>query len=303
MLDFRIKTFLEVCKLRSYTKAAEALCITQPAVTQHIKYLEQYYGGRLFEYAGRKIELTRNGKLLYQAAITMAADEEKIRKRLLLAEEGKTEFYFGSTLTIGEFVLPNVLADFIRNNQDTSISMIVDNTSVLLKKVTDGEIDFAFIEGYFHKEEYDYRLFQKDRFIAVTADAKRASKEVELEELLSDTIIVREDGSGTREILERVLNENNRTIHNFRRVIEIGNISAIKQFVKSGCGISFLYESAVKQELKTKELFEIPIKNHKISREFNFVMLKNSLYAEEYYRFFEKLKEQEGAEKKENEHV
>ncbi|MBE5960783.1 MAG: LysR family transcriptional regulator [Lachnospiraceae bacterium] len=291
MLDFRIKTFLEVCKLRSYTKAAETLCITQPAVTQHIKYLEQYYGGRLFEYVGRKIELTKNGKLLYQAALTMAADEEKIRKHLLLEEEGKKEFHFGSTLTIGEFVLPDLLAPFIRNNQDTSLSMIVDNTSVLLKKVRDGEIDFAFIEGYFHKEEYDYCLFQKDRFIAVTADVTRSYEESELEELLADTIIVRENGSGTREILERVLNENNRTIYNFKRVIEIGNVSAIKHFVKSGCGITFLYESAVRQELREKKLFEIPLKNHKISREFNFVMLKNSLYKEEYYRFFEKLKE------------
>ncbi len=290
MLDFRIKTFLEVCKQRSYTKAADALCITQPAVTQHIKYLEQYYGGRLFEYAGRRIELTRNGKLLYQAVLTMAADEEKIRKHLLLAEEGKKEFHFGSTLTIGEFVLPELLASFIGRNQDVSLSMIVDNTSVLLKKIRDGEIDFAFIEGHFHKEEYDYRLFQKDRFIAVTADKSRFQKEMELEELLSETIIAREEGSGTREILERVLNEDNRTIHNFRRVIEIGNISAIKHFVKSGCGITFLFESAVKAEIEAGELFEISLKNQNISREFNFVMLKNSLYEEEYSRFFNSLK-------------
>lgn len=292
MLDFRVMTFLELCNQKNYTKTAEVLNMTQPAVTQHIQYLEREYGKKLFTHKGKKLSLTEAGKLLQQSARTMAADAESIKRQMQQTEQNHRQWRFGATLTVGEYVLPPALAKYLKKDANVSIFMTVENTVTLLAMLEKGEIDFALLEGYFDKQEYDYMLFMQDDFIGVSAPNFFENTEgLTLEEVVQKPLVVREKGSGTREIFERVLHEHNMSIDHFPLPYQIGNMQAIKYLVQVGCGITFLYRSAVAKELKEGSLVEIPIVDFKLQREYNLVTLKNSLFSEQYKSFAEFLRD------------
>ena len=245
MLDFRIYTFLEVCKYMNFTKAAEALHITQPAVSQHIRYIEEYYQTRLFTFQGKKPVLTEAGEYLLHAFTTLSHDQVYLKEQLLSMQKKKPALIFGATLTIGEYVMPRFLIEYQTRHPDTVLTMITANTHELLDRISDGEIDFAIVEGYFDKTQYDYLTFSSEPYIAVAGtplfeDCRPRS----LSELLDQKLIVREPGSGTREILEKHLEARNLSIHDFSGVSEIGNIPALKAVVSAGLGITFLYRSA-----------------------------------------------------------
>lgn len=286
MQDFRMETFLTVCRLLNYTKAAEALHITQPAVSQHIRFLEGYYGVKLFCYEGKKLSLTKAGVLLRNAATTMKHDELILREHLKTGE--RLEFVFGATLTIGDFVLPEKLARYLEKKPEAKIRMLVDNTETLLTKINTGELDFAVIEGYFHKAEFDYKVYSRELYVAVCSAFSpftRAPRTVS--DLFSQRIILREPGSGTREIFERYLEGRNYSVHDFRRSMEVGSISAIKSLVAAGCGITFLYEAAARRELEDGTLRRIPLTDFQVYNNFTLVWRKNSIFDERYLKIFE----------------
>ena len=286
MLDYRLKTFLELCKTMNYTEAGVNLHMTQPAVSQHIKYLEEYYGTRLFLYENRRLSLTEKGRQLYNFSRGLKASGDKIRENLQKIEEEK-QLRFGATLTIGEYLMPKVLIEYYKRNQGTKISMMVSNTEKLLESLKRGDIDFALIEGYFNKGEYESLIFSKEEFVAIASlDVEEGSF---LKDYYGENIIVREKGSGTREILEHFLYERNSSLKNFRDIVEIGNMKAIKEMVKNKLGISFMYKAAVIKELDRGDLKLIDLEDGPIEKEFNFVFLKNSLYREEYLNFYREL--------------
>ena len=285
MLDFRINTFLTVCEYMNFTKAAEILCITQPAVSQHIKYLENTYSAKLFEYEGKKIKLTKAGELLCQTSITMKHDEEYLKGKIKEEQLGNTSIKFGATLTIGEFILPSKLCDYFNNNKNKNmkITMIVENTKELLHKLEHGEIDFALVEGYFTKSEYNYVVYSKENYICVVGKDYKFKKQPNiLEDLLEETWIVREKGSGTRDILEKNLEEQNLSVNDFEKVIEIGNINSIKYLVKNNNGITTLYEAAVKDELESGTLQKVEVSDLQKNHNFYFIWRKNSAFEELY---------------------
>ncbi|RII33059.1 LysR family transcriptional regulator [Clostridium chromiireducens] len=287
MLDFRIDTFLTVCEYMNFTKAAEILCITQPAVSQHIKYLEKAYESKLFEYEGKKIKLTKSGEILYQTAITMKHDEKFLKEKIDEEKLGVKNLKFGATLTIGEFILPLKLHNYLNKNNNMNINMVVGNTKELLKKLEHGEIDFALVEGYFIKSEYDYVIYSKERYICVAGkDYKFKEQPKVLEDLLRETLIVREKGSGTRDIFERNLEEQNLTIKDFNKVIEIGNINTIKSLVKNNNGITAIYEAAVKEELEDGSLQKVEIEDLQRKHCFYFIWRKNSAFEDLYREIF-----------------
>ena len=284
MLDFRIKTFLTVCEYMNFTKSAEILCITQPGVSQHIKYLEKTYDTKFFEYEGKKIKLTKSGKMFYRAASTMKHDEEFLKEKIKQEKLRITHLKFGATLTIGEFILPPKVHNYLNKNDNINITMIVGNTEELLYKLQHGEIDFALVEGYFVKSDYDYVVYSKENYICVASKNYKFKKEPHvLEDLLKETLIVREKGSGTRDIFEKNLERQNLTTNDFRKVIEIGNINAIKQLVKNNNGITSLYEIAVKDELENGTLKQIEVDDLQKNHNFYFIWRKNSAF-ENLYR-------------------
>ena len=167
MFDFRIHTFLTLCHTKNYTKAAELLHITQPAVTGHIKYLEQQYQIKLFSYHGKILTLTPQGRAFQKLATTMQSDIAKALYHIQHLEDTKVKLNFGTTLTISEYTMPKLLKAYIKQYPHHEICMYTDNTQNLLMKLNEGHIDFALIEGYFNKSEYIYRLLSEEPFIAV----------------------------------------------------------------------------------------------------------------------------------------
>lgn len=292
MLDFRHETFLALCRIRSYTKTAEALHLTQPAVTQHIKALEAHYGNRLFAYAGKTLTLTEHGKLLYKFASTVASDTgilaEMLRKKALT----DPPLQFGATLSIGQYVMPNILEQVLSSKPNTAVSMLVENTQHLLEELDRGKIQFALIEGLFDKAAYHSELFAMEPFIGVCSKNAPFTKEaLSFEELTKQNLIVREKGSGTREIFEHLLEKHNMSITNFSKVTEIGNMEVIKQLVKSGLGITFLYKAAAKKELIQGEMKQLKIAGLDTCYEFNFVFPQNSQHASNFLAWLHTFKE------------
>ncbi|KAE9633444.1 LysR family transcriptional regulator [Defluviitalea raffinosedens] len=289
LLDIRVDTFLSVCKNKSYTKAAEALNITQPAVTQHIQFLERHYGCKFFEYVNRGLKLTEEGELFYKHILqAKGSDQFIIRKLEEIGQEKKT-LSFAATMTIGEFTLAPVLSDFVKTFSDYDITMYVDNTKTVLKMLMEGKILFAIVEGLFNKAEYETQLYKMSNFILVaSAEDPIASKEgIYLDDLKDQTIIIREKGSGSREVLERGLFDRNYTLGSFKKIIEIGNVNVAKALIKSRVGLGFMYEDAVKEEIKKGELMEVKLKDFALRREFNFVCMKNEIIKDEVKKFWD----------------
>ncbi len=287
MLDFRLDTFLALCELGSYTRTAARLHITQPAVTQHIQHIEKHFGCLLFARKGRSLSLTPAGKRLYDFALTMRADSGKIRELLAKDDPEERPMRFGATLSIGEYVLPPILAELLRADPSLHPTMFVSNTRNLLTMLREGKIDFAFLEGIFDKGEYHSQVFSRERFVPVcAANSPLAKGKTAFADLVRHRLILREKGSGTRDIFEQLLTENNMRLHHFPRICEVGNMSAIKQLVAADAGITFLYRVAARKELDRGELRNIDVEGVDTVREFNFVFLKESLHAAGYQKWF-----------------
>ncbi len=276
MLDNRLETFLTLCETCNYTKTANKLSMTQPAVTQHIQFLENYYQVILISGKGKNFSLTKEGEALQQYVKTLKANSDRILPLVHRIKNQVKPLNFGATLTIGEYTIPPILYQMLKEDSETSISMFVENTHVLLKMLWEGKIDFALLEGHFNQNEFEFKLISNEEFIGVCSpENKIASITNDLQELLEQNLILREPGSGTRDILEQALYNQNLNSKDFKRKIEIGNMNVIKELCHKNIGITFMYREAVKKELSKGYLKEIPIRDFKISHPFNFVYLKN----------------------------
>lgn len=282
MLDYRAYTFLEVCRQRSYTRAAEELHISQPAVSQHIRQLEQQYGCALFAKAGRGIEPTPAGDELFCALGAMANDEERLQRELSSLNENaavRAPLRFGCTRTVADYVAPRILAKHLACRPDDQILMQVENTAELLNQIEAGVIDFALVEGSFDRARFDHVVFSCEPYVAIARHALDATR---LEDLLGQRIILREPGSGTREILERYLAVRNLSVRDFAGIIELASIPAIKACVRAGAGISFLYRTAVESELAHRELADVTPADVSIEHHFELIWQRGSLFADRY---------------------
>ncbi|MDD7263259.1 LysR substrate-binding domain-containing protein [Fusobacterium mortiferum] len=291
MLDFRVDTFIELCRTRNYTKTAENLHMTQPAVSQHIKYLEEFYECKLFNYNKKVLTITEQGEALYKYLLTMSSDANKIREEIKNIDISKKNLHFGATFTIGEFIIPKIISEISSKYPEINISFIIRDTSELLEELKKGNIDFAFIEGFFEKTEYENYLFSKERFVGICAANNPIATEItKFDDIVKERIILRENGSGTRDIFEKILYDNNLSLNDFNKKYEIENINIIKELVKENKGISFIYERAVEKEILMRKLAVINLENFYEEREFNFVFLKNSIHEEEYKKWYEFMK-------------
>lgn len=292
MLDPRLLTFLTIVEEESYTKAAAKLSMTQPGLSHQMKQLEEMYEVKLFHYENRRISLTEEGRVFQKYAEFLLYQEKMMIKELESLKKKRRQYAFGATLTLGEYTLAPHLKRFYETFSDTDFSLMVDNTKVLLSHLQNGTLDFALIEGIVDKAEYEVNLLKKVPFILVVGAEHPLSseKEVDIEDLLKETILVREEGSGSRKVLETGLSTINFSIRGFDRVIEIGNIGLLKKLTEQGAGISFMYRDAVSSELSSGILKEISVKNLKMIREFNFVTHRGNLRKKDFGRFYSFLK-------------
>lgn len=283
MLDFRVYTFLTVCEYMNFTKAAEALHVTQPAVSQHIRYLETLYGIRLFSSEGKKIHLTPAGEKLLYAATAIKNDELFLKELLHCVPSRGPALKFGTTITISESVIATPLAEYIRRHPGANISVAIGNTDELLHKLTSGEIQFAMVEGYYSQELYDSLVYRTEPFIPVCAAGHFFPKEPErLRDLLGEHLLVREPGSGTRDILEKNLELRNIHMDDFRNITEIGSMHVMLQLLEKDTGITFLYKTAVEKGIRDGMVRELHLRDFQMEHDFAFIWNKGSIYGKEY---------------------
>ncbi len=266
MLDYRVLTFLTLYDEMNYRRTAEKLSMTQPGVTQHIHYLEDYYGVKLFEYDGRILSRTKQAEQLKRHFESVRAEEISLKEDFV--QTNNLHLRVGATKTIGEFVIvPEIRRFLLKGNH--SLGLIVDNTEKLLTMLSQGELDFAVIEGVFDKERYPHHLFKKERFVGICGKGHPfAGKTVSLEEVFREGLIVRERGSGTRRLLEQAISDRGYSLDSFQSCSSISNFSVICELVAKNGAITFAYEPIANSR---NDLETFTVEDMQIQGEFNFV--------------------------------
>lgn len=284
MLDFRTETFLTVCQTMNFTAAAKQLNITQPAVSQHIHFLEDQYHTSLFIYRNKQLFLTRSGEILRKHLLTMKNDEKAILEELKSNFTGIETLSIGVTMTIGEYAIVDKLANFLIHHPEINIHLHYDNTFQLLKLLDHGQISMAIVEGNYPKENYSHKKYSTEDYIAVCAASHHffTDHPHTINDLLYERLLVREKGSGTRNILEQSLIARGLHISDFIHYTQVENMHTIIDLLKKDCGISFLYKIAVENELQSGRLREISLDDFKMQHDFNIIWEKHSIYTDKY---------------------
>lgn len=293
MLDFRTNTFLEVCDTMNYTEAARNLHITQPAVSQHIRFLEKEYDTRLFAYHNKQLYLTRSGEILKKRLMTMKNDQIAVINEIKNEAKEIESLSIGVTMTIGEYAVVDRIADFLLRHPKMNLHIHYGNTTQLLGLLDAGILNLALVEGNYPKENYGHKKYSTEDYIAV-CEGKHAFKKKNphtMQDLVNERLLVREPGSGTRNILEEHLLARGMKIKDFEHYTEVENMHTIIGLLKRDCGISFMYKIAVAEELKNGTLKEIALSDFKMQHDFDFIWEKGSIYTEKYLRICEELAE------------
>ncbi len=245
-MDSKLQTFLTLCQTMNYRIAAEQLHLSQPAVTKQIQSLEQMLQIKLFCYDGHVLHKTEACLLLERYAITQQYQFEELQ--LAIADKKRFSLRIGATKTIGDYVLIDAIKEYL-SDPSHELSLMVDNTMHLLQMLDENQLDFAVIEGAFSKTKYDSYLLRMEPFVGICAkNSPLCDQHISVEELLKQTIVVREKGSGTRRIFEERLAAMGYELSDFYREVSISSFVAIKALVAAGIGISFLYNSVVAKE-------------------------------------------------------
>lgn len=245
-MEQKLYTFLTLCQTMNYRLAAERLHLSQPAVTKQIQSLEQSLQTKLFYYDGHTLHKTEKCLLLERYAISQRYQFEELQ--LAIADKKRLKLRIGATKTIGDYVLIDAIKEYL-SCPSHELSLVVDNTKHLLQMLDENQLDFAVIEGTFSKTKYDSYLLRMEPFVGICAkNSPLCGKHISIEELLNETIVVREEGSGTRRIFEERLMASGYELSDFFREVSISSFVSIKALVAGGIGISFLYHSVVSNE-------------------------------------------------------
>ncbi|HHW43907.1 LysR family transcriptional regulator [Desulfofundulus thermobenzoicus] len=270
-MDHQLKVFVTVAEKKNFSRAAEVLNLTQPAISQHIHALEEYYRARLFDRSNKKVELTQAGAILYayaQKILTLHQEAERAVTDLIELVTGK--IVVGASMTIGEYVLPRLLGAYARKYPEVELAMTIGNTAIVFEQTLEGTIDIGLVEGPVEHAHLQVEPFLTDEMVLIVPpDHFLASKPVATAEDLSRcTIILREEGSGTRLAAENALRQLNTRP---ARILQLGSTQAIKEAVEAGLGISFLSRWAIRKELALGTVKPVRLKDTTITREFKII--------------------------------
>ena len=278
MIDIKLETFITVADTKNFTRAASILNMTQPAISHHIKLLEEYYNVKLLEKKNKNMELTEAGRILYKYALEIDKISKLAKNHLSNESSIIKRYNVGATLTIGGYVLPPIIGNYKVNNKNIDVILQVENTENIIQKLFSGEIILGVIEGPFDKSKVIYEKFKDDELVfAISKNHEMAKKKkITLEEIFSEKLILREKGSGTRQIFEDYMEQQGFEPKNITPYMEIGDITAILSLVESGLGATVVSKEALNSTLMSKKFKALSIKNMKMKREFNFIYLKDS---------------------------
>jgi DNA-binding transcriptional LysR family regulator len=262
MADRRLQVFFTVAKQLSFTKAAELLFMTQPAVTFQVKQLEEHFNTRLFERSHGKISLTPAGALTMDYAERILNLTQEMDARISeLTGQVSGPLLIGASTTIAEYMLPKLLGEFKRLHPETQARLTVANSETIEHKVADHTLDLGLIESTSHNPNLVSRICCEDELVmicATTSDLARQSVVSPLE-LASHPYISREPGSGTRECIDDYFRQNGVNLDDLNLVMELGSREAIKGAVCAGLGAAVVSATTVAREVKLGDLVAVPM--------------------------------------------
>lgn len=270
----QLKIFYFTAKHKSFTRAAEALCLTQPGVSKHIKDLEDQYEVKLFDRIGREIELTQAGEILFKSVEKIFNLVDQVKEEIDDLKELKTgELKVGSSVTIGIYLLPGILKKFKKLYPGSRIVLDINLNQQVIRQVLENAADIGLLGAPANDDRLVMAPFYSDELVIIASGNKWMKKEnVNVEELINETFIIAGKGSGTRSIVENRLNEAGISLKN---TIEFGNTEAIKKAVEAGLGISIISKLAIKREIQLGIVRSIPISGIDLKRKFYIVYRKD----------------------------
>ena len=277
MLDPKLYTLLEVYECKSFVGAARSLSITQPAVSHHIKALEEELNVCIFERNSGKIVVTREGEEVVKCAKKMRGLYNNLRQDLTDSRKLTSHLTVGVTHTAESNPIAEALANYASQNDNVMIKMITGTINKLYTKLKTYEIDLAIVEGRIADPRVRYLLMDTDYLVLAVSPnhpfAKRAM--VTLEELKKERMILRLPSSGTRNLFSAHLQSNNQSISDFNVILELDNIATIKDLIRRDFGVSILPKSVCLGELKKKTMAVLPVENLSMIREINIAYLSD----------------------------
>ncbi len=271
MLDPKLYTLLEVYKCKSFVGAARKLSITQPAVSHHIKVLEEELNVCIFERNNGKVVVTREGEEVVNCAKKMLGLYSSLRQDLSDSRRLVSHLTVGVTHTAESNPIAEALANYGAQNDRVMIKMITGTINKLYSKLKSYEIDLAIVEGRIPDPQIRYLLMDTDYLVlAVSMHHPFASRAmVTLEELKKERMILRLPSSGTRNLFAAHLESNNQSINDFNVILELDSIATIKDLIRRDFGVSILPKSVCLGELKKKSIAVLPVENLSMVREIN----------------------------------
>ena len=276
MFDYRLKVFSTVANRLSFTKAANELNISQPAVTKHIKEIENQLNTKLFNRNGTTIQLTESGKILFvyaEKVRNLYRDLEFGLSQLNKQEKGKLKI--GASTTIAQYILPEILAKFNSYYKDINIELVTHNSEDISTLLKNGQIDLGIVEGESKSSYFNYEIFKPDEIVLVCKSTHPlVQKNFKLKDLYDVDLIVREQGSGTQEFIQNQLKKSGIDVQKLNIIMQLGSSESLKNYLIHSDAMAFLSINTVLQELKNNQLSVIDIKNFSIERDFNFITLK-----------------------------
>lgn len=280
MSDFRLEVFYNVAKRLSFTKAAQELFISQPAVTKHIRELEEKYQSRLFERNGNKIELTSAGHILWKHAEQIFSIYRQAEFEInAVSQRNNGVLRLGASTTIAQYVIPPLLAQFHRKFPGVRVTLINGNTEWIEQALLKKEIDLGLIEGDSKNPQISYSEFLKDEIILVCSKSHPLAKvaEISLEQLRAIPLILRERGSGTLEVIEHAMGPLKIKLSDLQIEMQLGSTEAIKSYLAHSECMALMSVHAVLKEVNSGELRVVDIAGLNIGRFFYLIHLQGKI--------------------------
>jgi LysR family transcriptional regulator, transcriptional activator of the cysJI operon len=280
--NFRLRVFRAVATEMSFRKAAEVLHLSQPAVSQHIRALEEEAGARLFDRArgeghGSQISLTEAGRVLLGYANTAAETMVEAQRALAaLNHEAVGELRLGASTTVAQYVLPRILGAFLRQYPQVKLSLVSGNTERIVEAVAEEQVELGIIEGPAMRRDVKTQRMMKDEMVLIASPnhawAGRKGT-IAPEELARVPLLVRERGSGSRRVVERALKRVGLSLRSLKVAMELDSTEAIISGVEAELGVGFVSRSAIGKVLRLGSVKIVGVSGLEIPRDFSFVRL------------------------------
>jgi len=272
-VDLRqLEIFVKVAELGSFSRAAEALFLTQPTVSEHIRTLEDELGVRLLDRLGRGAAVTKGGALLLSHAQRMLALAREARQAMESFQGRMSgELLVGASTIPGEYILPALIGRFKEKFPDIAITLLIGDSQAVTEWVAEGRAEIGVVGARSTHRGIEFRELMPDDIVLIVSSTHpwHGRKQVTLEELRGEPLLLRERGSGTRGALETALREAGADIAAFRVVGEMGSTQAIKQAVKAGVGVSLVSRRAVEEESRAGSVWYLRVTDLKVTRAFH----------------------------------